>query len=108
MLADLLARDRPALTGPGRVPPKVAAGGTPVIPQTSQTPSPLSCPVRGVPGGWRDWWDDPDDSGALQARGDAIERRQTQRAADLGVAWQRKIREEHQQAARERAHRPRQ
>jgi hypothetical protein len=39
MLANLPARDRPALTGPRRVPPRVAAGGTPVIPQTSQPPA---------------------------------------------------------------------
>src|SRR5215204_466855 len=42
MLANLPAHDRPALTGPRRVPPRVAAGGTPVILQTIQTPSPLA------------------------------------------------------------------
>jgi hypothetical protein len=27
------------------------------------------------PGGWRDLWDDPDDSAELRARAEAIERR---------------------------------
>jgi hypothetical protein len=32
---------------------------------------PLRFPVRGVPGGWRDWWDDPDDSAEFRARAEA-------------------------------------
>jgi hypothetical protein len=41
---------------------------------------PLSIPVRGVPGGWRDWWDDSDYHPALRTRGAATERRQNMRA----------------------------
>jgi hypothetical protein len=57
-------------------------------------------PVRGVAGGWRDWWDDPDDSAELRDRGEAIERRQTRLAEVLGVAWRREIERERDGAAR--------
>ena len=42
-------------------------------------------PVRGVLGGWRDPWDDPDDHAALRAEVEATERRQMRRAEVLGV-----------------------
>jgi hypothetical protein len=48
-------------------------------------------PVRGTSGGWRDWWDDPDDSAELRARVEATERQQTQRAEVLGVAWRQEL-----------------
>src|SRR6187200_1976774 len=48
-------------------------------------------PTRGVPGGWRDLWDDPDDSAELRARGETTERRQDREAARLGVVWQGEI-----------------
>ena len=50
-----------------------------------------SFPVRGVPGGWRDVWDDPDDSAELRARAEATERRQLARAERLGVAWRQEL-----------------
>jgi hypothetical protein len=52
---------------------------------------PLSFPVRGVPGGWRDRWDDPDDSAELQAQAVATERRLEAAAARIGRRWQREI-----------------
>ena len=36
---------------------------------------PASFRVRGVPGGWRDWWDQPDDSVQLRARAEVANRR---------------------------------
>jgi hypothetical protein len=62
----------------------------------------LSFPVRGVPGGWRDCWDDPDDHAQLRARAETAERRQTRRAALLGAAWRAQI------AAETPAHAPQQ
>jgi predicted RNA-binding Zn ribbon-like protein len=62
-------------------------------------------PVRGVPGGWRDWWDDPDDTAELSARAEVLERRHLARAAVLGRRWQREIREEQRQHERERSRR---
>jgi hypothetical protein len=60
----------------------------------------LCASVRGIPGGWRDRWDDPDDSAELRDRGEAIERRQTRLAEVLGVAWRRAIERERDGAAR--------
>jgi hypothetical protein len=59
-------------------------------------------PTRGVPGGWRDVWDDPDDSAELRAHAEAIERRQTHRAEVLGALWQGEIHAERQERRRER------
>jgi hypothetical protein len=62
-------------------------------------------PVRGVPGGWRDWWDDPDDGAELRARAETAECRQTMRAEVLGAVWQGEIREERRQGEQERRRR---
>jgi hypothetical protein len=43
--------------------------------------------VRGVPGDWRDLWDDPDDSAELRAKAEAAERPQTARVQRLGRSW---------------------
>jgi hypothetical protein len=51
----------------------------------------LSFPVRGVAGGWRDCWDDPDDSAELRAHAEASERRQLRLAEVLGAVWQGEI-----------------
>ena len=48
-------------------------------------------PVRGTPGGYRDWWDGPDDHAELRARAEATERRQLKRAEILGAAWRAQI-----------------
>lgn len=48
-------------------------------------------PIRGVPGGWRDWWDDPDDSAQLRAQAEADERRQVATAVRIGQRWQREV-----------------
>jgi hypothetical protein len=48
-------------------------------------------PVRGVPCGWRDVWDGPDDHAELRARAEAVERRQTRLAETLGVAWRQEL-----------------
>jgi hypothetical protein len=52
---------------------------------------PLTFPVRGVPGAWRDWWDEPDDSAKLRARAEAAERRQMAKAEVLGVVWRQEL-----------------
>ena len=46
---------------------------------------------RGVPGGWRDSWDEPDDSAEIRARMDAADRRLMVRAEVLGRHWQREV-----------------
>jgi hypothetical protein len=51
-------------------------------------------PIRGIPGDWKDCWDDPDDSAELRARAEAVERRHARHAAVLGVVWQGEIRAE--------------
>jgi hypothetical protein len=51
----------------------------------------LSFPVRGTPGGWRDCWDDPDDSIELRARAETAERRYLVQAEVLGRRWQRAL-----------------
>jgi hypothetical protein len=63
-------------------------------------------PVRGVAGGWRDPWDEPDDSARLRARAEASERRQLRRAEVLGVAWRAQIAAEKAAPAPHRANRP--
>jgi hypothetical protein len=57
---------------------------------------PLKFPTRGVAGGWRDWWDDPDDSTQLRTQAAAVEQRLEATAVRIGRRWQREI-------ARERA-----
>jgi hypothetical protein len=47
----------------------------------------LELPVRGVPGGWRDRWDDPDDGAALRAQAEAAERRPLRLTEVLGAVW---------------------
>jgi hypothetical protein len=48
-------------------------------------------PVRAVPGGWREWWDDPDDHAELRASAEATERRHPARAEYLGVVWHQEL-----------------
>jgi hypothetical protein len=48
-------------------------------------------PVRGVPGGWRDCWDDPDDHAELRARVEASEAHLLARVAITGRRWQQEI-----------------
>lgn len=55
---------------------------------------PLEFPIRGIPGGHRDWWDDSDDHAELRARGEATEHRQMRLAEVLGVAWRAQIADE--------------
>ena len=52
---------------------------------------PLAFPVRGVPGGWRDVWDDLDDSAALRARAEDAEQRQGRQVERLGAVWRASI-----------------
>lgn len=58
-------------------------------------------PTRGVPGGWRDIWDDPDDSAALRAQGEAVERRQEAFAAVDGPRWRAEAVAERRERQRE-------
>jgi hypothetical protein len=55
---------------------------------------PLSFPRRGVAGGWRDVWDDPDDSAELGSQMRAAERRMVANAERLGRVWQEQIKAE--------------
>ncbi len=48
-------------------------------------------PKRGTPGGWRDWWDDPDDVAALRAQAEARERHRDANASREGKRWQAEI-----------------
>jgi hypothetical protein len=73
------------------------------MPRNHPAPSFL---VRGVPGGWRDCWDDPADSAALRAHAEASERRQRQLAELLGAVWRAHIAAETPARAPQRLHRP--
>jgi hypothetical protein len=48
-------------------------------------------PVRGTPSGWRDVWDDPDDSAELRAKVEATEAHLLARVAITGRRWQQEI-----------------
>jgi hypothetical protein len=67
---------------------------------TNVTPKP-AFPARGVPGGWRDWWDEPLDHAALRVEAEAAERRLLSAALVLGAAWQGEIRAERRRAGRQ-------
>ena len=58
-------------------------------------------PVRGTPGGWKDWFDD-DNHAALRAQAEASARRLEQRTAALAAAWQAEPAEERRARGRER------
>jgi hypothetical protein len=51
-------------------------------------------PVRGTPSGWRDVWDDPDDSAELRAKVEATEAHLLARVAITGQRWQREMQRE--------------
>jgi hypothetical protein len=55
---------------------------------------------RGGVGGWRDPWDEPDDSAQLRAQVEAAERRLMDQADGLGQGWRAEILEERRQADR--------
>ena len=99
-------RDASCYASEATTPESLTAAGPLFWPPTLllYAPTPLAR-CGGVPGGWRDWWDDPDDSAQLRAKAEASERRQLRRAAVLGVVWQGEIAEERQQRARERRRR---
>jgi hypothetical protein len=54
----------------------------------------IAFPTRGVAGGWRDWWDDPDDSAELRAKVAASEAHLLARVAITGQRWQREMQQE--------------
>ena len=70
-------------------------------PWTSMRNPPLELPVRAVPGGWRDVWDDPDDHAELRAQAEAAERRLMSRALVLGVLLQDEVQQERLTAERD-------
>ncbi len=47
-------------------------------------------PVRGVPGGWRDPWDD-DDTAMVRARAEDAERRFARDAERIGRQWREEL-----------------
>jgi hypothetical protein len=59
-------------------------------------------PVRGVPSGWRDVWDEPNDHAGLRARAETVERRYLAQARVIGRRWQQEVAAERRQTARER------
>jgi hypothetical protein len=63
-------------------------------------------PTRGVPGGWRDWWDEPDDHAQFRAQAEACERRQLARVEVLSVAWRGEVRAERRRQERQNRKRP--
>jgi hypothetical protein len=63
-------------------------------------------PIRGVAGGWRDVWEEPEDHAQLWARAKAAERRQVHRAEVLGGAWRAQIVAETSARAPQRANGP--
>jgi hypothetical protein len=63
-------------------------------------------PTRGVSGGWRDVWDEPDDHAELQAQAVAAERRLEALATRIGWRWQREIAAETPAHHSKRPHRP--
>jgi hypothetical protein len=69
---------------------------------TTNTKLETTFPIRGVAGGWRDLWGDPDDHAELRVKAEATERRQLRRAAVLGAVWRAQI------AAETLVHAPRQ
>jgi hypothetical protein len=60
----------------------------------------LAFPTRGVPGGWRGWWDDPNDHAEVRAQAEAVEQRLEAKMARIGRRWQREILQEQQQRRR--------
>jgi hypothetical protein len=52
---------------------------------------PWRFPVRGIPDGWRDVRDEPDDHAALRTHAEATERRQTRRAEIMGLVWRQDL-----------------
>jgi hypothetical protein len=66
--------------------------------RTKQTPA---FPTRGTPTGWRDWWDDPDDSAELRAHAEAAEHEIEARVATMAPAWQQEIVAERRTLARD-------
>jgi hypothetical protein len=63
---------------------------------------PERIPVRGVPSGWRDPWDDPGEAPvALRAEADDRERRIAGAAQAPGTAWQAEIAAERRQYVQE-------
>jgi hypothetical protein len=53
-------------------------------------------PTRGVPGGWRDRWDDPDDSAELRAQAEAAGDRLATRALWIGLTLRQELGSERQ------------
>lgn len=62
---------------------------------------PLTFPVRGTPGGWRDAWDE-DDSAQLHAAAEAFDQRLVMDVQSIGRDWRREIEAEQRALARER------
>ena len=60
----------------------------------------LSFPIRGVPGGWRDRWDEPHDPAQLRARGEAAEAHLLTQVAITRRRWQHEITREQAQKRR--------
>jgi pimeloyl-ACP methyl ester carboxylesterase len=78
----------------------VPGGTRPSVPRawprrlTMNSKKETAFPTRGVPGGWHNAWDGPDDHAQLRALAEAAEHRQTMRAALLGAVWRDEIEEE--------------
>jgi hypothetical protein len=65
------------------------------IPKRENTKREHTFPVRGVPGGWRDVWDDPDDAAELRERARLADELTEQRAREIA----QQLRQEQDEAA---------
>jgi hypothetical protein len=63
-----------------------AYGGRQALRLAPKNDPPLTFPVRGVPGGYRDIWDDPNDGAQLRARAEATDQRLMIEAAQTATA----------------------
>jgi hypothetical protein len=58
---------------------------------TTNTKNETVFPIRGIPGGWRDPWDEPDDHAELRAQAERAERRLGWEAECEGQRWRVQI-----------------
>jgi hypothetical protein len=57
----------------------------------AHTAAPVPFPVRGVPGGWRDPWDGPEETDQIRAETEAFERQVVAHIAIIGRERRREV-----------------
>ena len=58
--------------------------------------------IDGIPGGWRDPWDGPDDTAEIRARVEVEEQRHLAQVVGIGRSWQREMHSERRALNQER------